>query len=467
MNEEMIEAYAPRLKALVARGMALGNSYDDGLGIRMGESVGGVAEHMEGAFFTSPFYPPGDALKGIIVNKLGAALRQRGRLPLPLRGGAVRAARRGGLPHPRLRDDVRAGVRLPPARRRLGDRRGDGGRARDAAGLAGRRRWRDYNKHAARRRGPGVPQGGRVARCRSTRVRGVPTTSRRARRSTPASPSAGCGSRSTARCCRRPATPGPRRVRRRRLRVEHRARRVGVLQRHPARRGVVLRPSGRPPRRPALVTPGGSRRRRRRGTACPRRRTSGARPGPGRRAASLWQWSIQMPGLSARKAISYSSPDPTSRESTHHGLPVAGLAVAAQHDGVVAVQVHRVGSAAAVLELHHDHVALLHDVHRDVREEMAVDRPPQAGPAVEEAGAAPDAVLEGAVGVVGRRSRCRPARRTPAGRACRPVLRGVRRLRALGADHDLTEAADLHADRGAVVGHRHLEVDAAARARRR
>ena len=71
MNEEMIESYAPRLKALVARGMALGNSYDDGLGIRMGESVGGVAEHMEGAFFTSPFYPPGDALKGIIVNKLG------------------------------------------------------------------------------------------------------------------------------------------------------------------------------------------------------------------------------------------------------------------------------------------------------------------------------------------------------------------------------------------------------------
>ena len=71
MNEEMVSSYAPRLKALVARGMALGNSYDDGLGIRLGESVGGVAEHMEGAFFTSPFYPPGDALKGIIVNALG------------------------------------------------------------------------------------------------------------------------------------------------------------------------------------------------------------------------------------------------------------------------------------------------------------------------------------------------------------------------------------------------------------
>ena len=71
MNDDMVEAYAPRLKALVARGMALGNSFDDGLGIAMGESVGGVAEHMEGAFFTSPFYPPGEALKGIIVNREG------------------------------------------------------------------------------------------------------------------------------------------------------------------------------------------------------------------------------------------------------------------------------------------------------------------------------------------------------------------------------------------------------------
>lgn len=71
MNEQMVEAYAPRLTALVSRGMPLGNSYDDGLGIRMGESVGGVAEHMEGAFFTSPFYPPGDTLKGIVVNRDG------------------------------------------------------------------------------------------------------------------------------------------------------------------------------------------------------------------------------------------------------------------------------------------------------------------------------------------------------------------------------------------------------------
>jgi succinate dehydrogenase/fumarate reductase flavoprotein subunit len=71
MNPEMVHAFAPPLEALLARGMALGNTYDDGLGIRLGESVGGVAEHMEGAFRTAPFYPPGDLVKGICVNNQG------------------------------------------------------------------------------------------------------------------------------------------------------------------------------------------------------------------------------------------------------------------------------------------------------------------------------------------------------------------------------------------------------------
>lgn len=71
LNAEMVQTYAPRLGALFRRGMALGNTHDDGLGIRLGESVGGVADHMEGAFFTAPFYPPEDMLKGIVVNKEG------------------------------------------------------------------------------------------------------------------------------------------------------------------------------------------------------------------------------------------------------------------------------------------------------------------------------------------------------------------------------------------------------------
>ena len=58
LNHEMVETFAPQLLALDDNGMALGNTYDDGLGIRLGESVGGVADHMDGAFFTGPFYPP-------------------------------------------------------------------------------------------------------------------------------------------------------------------------------------------------------------------------------------------------------------------------------------------------------------------------------------------------------------------------------------------------------------------------
>ena len=71
MNPDMVHTFAPPLEALLARGMALGNTYDDGLGIRLGQSVGGVTEHMDGAFLTAPFYPPGDLVKGIVVNNLG------------------------------------------------------------------------------------------------------------------------------------------------------------------------------------------------------------------------------------------------------------------------------------------------------------------------------------------------------------------------------------------------------------
>ena len=71
MNPEMVHTDAPALEALLERGMALGNTYDDGLGIRLGESVGGVTEHMEGAFLTGPFYPPEGLVSGICVNNHG------------------------------------------------------------------------------------------------------------------------------------------------------------------------------------------------------------------------------------------------------------------------------------------------------------------------------------------------------------------------------------------------------------
>jgi 3-oxo-5alpha-steroid 4-dehydrogenase len=71
MNPEMVHSFAPELEALLERGMALGNTHDDGLGIRLGESVGGVAEHMDQSFITAPIYPPAEMLHGICVNSRG------------------------------------------------------------------------------------------------------------------------------------------------------------------------------------------------------------------------------------------------------------------------------------------------------------------------------------------------------------------------------------------------------------
>ena len=68
MNPEMVARYTPKL---AEKPFVLGNSYDDGLGIRMGISAGGATKHMDQAFVTAPVYPPAVLLTGIIVNKLG------------------------------------------------------------------------------------------------------------------------------------------------------------------------------------------------------------------------------------------------------------------------------------------------------------------------------------------------------------------------------------------------------------
>lgn len=68
MNKDMVAAHTPKL---AEKPFVLGNTYDDGLGIRLGESAGGATKHMDQAFITAPAYPPGVLLTGIIVNKLG------------------------------------------------------------------------------------------------------------------------------------------------------------------------------------------------------------------------------------------------------------------------------------------------------------------------------------------------------------------------------------------------------------
>ncbi len=69
MNEAMLKEHCPRLAAEAV--YKQGNPFDDGSGIQLGLSAGGEAIHMDGALITSPFYPPQDLLKGILVNKHG------------------------------------------------------------------------------------------------------------------------------------------------------------------------------------------------------------------------------------------------------------------------------------------------------------------------------------------------------------------------------------------------------------
>lgn len=68
MNPDMVAQHTPKL---AEKPFVLGNTYDDGLGIRLGLSAGGVTKHMDQVFITAPVYPPSILLTGIIVNKLG------------------------------------------------------------------------------------------------------------------------------------------------------------------------------------------------------------------------------------------------------------------------------------------------------------------------------------------------------------------------------------------------------------
>lgn len=68
-NEEMMTEHLPQL--LDERYTRQYTPNDDGAGHQLGEQVGGVLKHMDGALVTSPFYPPEEHIKGIMVNKGG------------------------------------------------------------------------------------------------------------------------------------------------------------------------------------------------------------------------------------------------------------------------------------------------------------------------------------------------------------------------------------------------------------
>lgn len=65
MNQEMLKKYVPKLSV---GNVPVGNPGDTGSGILMGQGVGGALIHMNEAFITLPFYPPGSLTFGIFVN---------------------------------------------------------------------------------------------------------------------------------------------------------------------------------------------------------------------------------------------------------------------------------------------------------------------------------------------------------------------------------------------------------------
>ncbi|OHT20659.1 FAD-binding protein [Edaphosphingomonas haloaromaticamans] len=66
-NPDMVARHVP----ILASAYVQGSPHDDGLAIRLGAAAGGTPIHMDEAFLTSPFYPPENLLKGILVNRDG------------------------------------------------------------------------------------------------------------------------------------------------------------------------------------------------------------------------------------------------------------------------------------------------------------------------------------------------------------------------------------------------------------
>jgi succinate dehydrogenase/fumarate reductase flavoprotein subunit len=68
MNPEMSKRLSPLLADERVR--IVGSTYSDGSGIELGVSAGGALQDI-GYLLTSPFYPPAQLLKGLLVNKSG------------------------------------------------------------------------------------------------------------------------------------------------------------------------------------------------------------------------------------------------------------------------------------------------------------------------------------------------------------------------------------------------------------
>lgn len=68
MNKDMLHEFAPQM---TGNSEPLGIPYNDGAGIKLGVSAGGATQAMDGVIATASFYPPGQLIKGILVNAKG------------------------------------------------------------------------------------------------------------------------------------------------------------------------------------------------------------------------------------------------------------------------------------------------------------------------------------------------------------------------------------------------------------
>lgn len=67
-NDAMVAQWVPQMREKL---FPLASTYDDGLGLRLGASMGGAWRFMDQAFLTAPFYPPSVLVTGLIVNRRG------------------------------------------------------------------------------------------------------------------------------------------------------------------------------------------------------------------------------------------------------------------------------------------------------------------------------------------------------------------------------------------------------------
>jgi hypothetical protein len=125
--------------------------------------------------------------------------------------------------------------------------------------------------------------------------------------------------------------------------------------------------------------------------ACPVPRTRGAQPCPAQRASGRGSGPSRCRDYrpEKRRHNSHWRPPSVSPPTTGSRSPPP---IASQYHHVVAVQVHRMHLPATVLNMHQGHIALAHHEHRDVRIDMAVDRPPHPRAAPNKSRPTPDQI---------------------------------------------------------------------------